>query len=371
MWWAGVQHGDFQIVTAKSIWDTLVRPALDYGSEIIQYSAKNLQALESEQCFAAALILGVSTKSTHAALRSEIGWHTMKSRFDEAKLRYWWKLVNMNGERLTKQIYNMDRKAVLNKRAWDRSWCSNIRRILLDYGFDYSFWLEEKCKDYSKTEWESLVSEMVNGNDEGVCFYEIKSKPKLRSFKMIKHEYGIEDFMKISGHKKGKTLCLALRNGNNDLRIEMGRRWNERPEERVCRCCESGLTEDEMHFVNGCECYTASTNNYKANVLTTLEKYQVISLFDENIPLRWFEFMVGDLSSLPSHYHLGGEKGGCALELFKLSLSYLEEIEALRCDYLELIGFDQKGLPLNQMQTEDTDSSSLGSIVYYTIFFGT
>ena len=60
-----------------------------------------------------------------------------------------------------------------------------------------------------------------------------------------------------------------------------------------------------------------------------------------------------------------------ALEVFKLSLSYLEEIEALRCDYLELIGFDQKGLPLNQMQTEDTDSSSLGSIVYYTIFFGT
>ena len=99
-----------------------------------------------------------------------------------------------------------------------------------------------------------------------------------------------------------------------------------------------------MHFVNECSCYTSEMAGYKRNVLITLEKFQVMSYFDETDPQSWFEIMMGDLSSLPSHYHLGGENEGCALELYRLSLGYLEEIETLRNTKLESLGLDRKGL---------------------------
>ena len=365
LWWAGVKHGGFKVETSKHIWDTMIRPGMEYGSEVFQLSKADLQLLESEQCHAAASILGVSTSTTHAALRAEIGWHSLKARFDQVKLRYWRNLVTMEGTRLTNHMYKIDREAVLNDRGWGRSWCGNIRSILSEYGFDDSFWESERCKNFSQGEWKSLVAEHVSYTDESSCFDDIDSMPKLRSFKMVKHKFGIEDFMKIPGFRKGKAMCLALRNGTNNLRIDIGRRRGETPDERVCYCCSKGKTENEYHFTTQCDFGTDTSllSAYKILVMDVLNKYKVISLFDGTNDQMWFQFILGDLSILPPVYHMGGLDGGCARELYILSLQHIEQLFILRNAKLESLGLDERGISFIEPESNSSNIFNMYNLI--------
>ena len=231
----------------------------------------------------------------------------------------------------------------------------------------------------SRIEWKKLVAEHIMKFDEEACFKAIKSSDKLRTFKSLKHIYGIEDFMKIPGYKKGKAICLALRSGTNSLRIDIGRRFNEAIGERICRCCNVE-TEDELHFTTRCACdeLVKLTAAYKVLVIRILEKYKVKSFFDGMDDQMWCSLTLGDLSILPQIYHLGGERQGCAIEIYNLSLGHLEKLYSTRNAKLESIGLDERGIVCEEPQ--DTVSSTelrkriseaLSSIGPWSKWFGT
>ena len=81
---------------------------------------------------------------------------------------------------------------------------------------------------------------------------DILSKPKLRTYVTFKSVLQTEEYLRnnISRHKR--SLLAQLRLGILPLEIEVGRFRNIPVENRLCKCCDNNVVENEFHFV--CEC---------------------------------------------------------------------------------------------------------------------
>ena len=67
---------------------SVVRPSLDYGSEIWDCNKSQAGALESILLWGAKKILGCSSKTCNEAVWGDMGLETLKSRRDRAKLKW-------------------------------------------------------------------------------------------------------------------------------------------------------------------------------------------------------------------------------------------------------------------------------------------
>ena len=81
----------------------------------------------------------------------------------------------------------------------------------------------------------------------------------MRTYKLFKQNFGIEPYLEqLSDRDLRKCLC-SFRISTHRLRIERGRYYREKPEERLCNSCNK--IENEMHFL--CECYKYDTLRMK------------------------------------------------------------------------------------------------------------
>ena len=81
-------------------------------------------------------------------------------------------------------------------------------------------------------------------------------KPKLRTYKLIKINFGIEKYLSLVTKKKYRNAITRFRASSHTLEIERGRWTNPTTpaENRLCPCCN--LVEDETHFMFHCTLYT-------------------------------------------------------------------------------------------------------------------
>ena len=77
---------------------------------------------------------------------------------------------------------------------------------------------------------------------------------KLRTYKLFKRNHGREQYLKIMNCNHRRSLA-KLRTSTHSLEIEMGRRRNIPSENRLCRQCNLGKVEDELHLVVECPLY--------------------------------------------------------------------------------------------------------------------
>ena len=84
---------------------------------------------------------------------------------------------------------------------------------------------------------------------------DILSKPKLRTYVTFKSVLQTEEYLRnnISRHKR--SLLAQLRLGILPLEIEVGRFRNIPVENRLCKCCDNNVVENEFHFVSECVRY--------------------------------------------------------------------------------------------------------------------
>ena len=70
---------------------------------------------------------------------------------------------------------------------------------------------------------------------------------KLRTYKLLKEEIGMETYLTIVNNTKNRTTLTKFRLSNHTLMIEKGRHQNIDKNHRFCPCCPTRI-EDEMHF---------------------------------------------------------------------------------------------------------------------------
>ena len=254
-WGMGIHVGGLSSKAAINAWKALIRPVMEYGAEVIQYSQNmsgRWKEAEGIQMQMGRRILGCRSKTTNAAVRGELGWQTLKARRDMLRMTYWGKLVSMSRKRWTRRIYDESRRRY--EENGKTSWCTYTHHILKEYGLEDA-WVKGTTGMMMK-EWKVRVSTAIKSYEAKKWTEEIEQKPKLRTYKVLKKSLEEEEYVMKNRISEGRRLMTDMRSGTNGLRIETGRHYDFKipVQERTCWCCGDGV-EDEKHFVVQCQHY--------------------------------------------------------------------------------------------------------------------
>ena len=83
---------------------SVLRPSLEYGSEVWEGNKSQAASLESIMLGGAKRVLGCSSKSSNEAILGDMGLEFLQGRRDKRKLSWWYKIVSMPLSRYPKQL---------------------------------------------------------------------------------------------------------------------------------------------------------------------------------------------------------------------------------------------------------------------------
>jgi hypothetical protein len=245
-----------------NIWESLARPTIEYGSEILFTEA--FKQAETCQHYFGKRLLELKQSTCNSYIRGELGLWRMKTRRNMLALRYYKRLHQMDDSRLPKQMLLLQKRYVLmNNNNNDNNNNNNVNAVR------YKLWYE--CikdvmdelvideKDVDREEWNTICYRKLEKKEREDWLEEL-NKEKLQVYRKFKQDVEIETFLLISENRKGMLLMVKLRSGSHFLRIETGRyeiKNKKRLErhERLCLCCDMGKVEDEYHFLFECVLY--------------------------------------------------------------------------------------------------------------------
>lgn len=214
---------------------------LDYCSAV--WGFKKFVKSEAVQNRAIRFFLGVHKFAPLSAINGDVGWDRCNTRWHFEMLRYWNRLIKLDPNRLTKHIFKWDYDLRLN------NWSAEIHTILQSIDccniFDS---VEEIDLNLARGKLQELQSEQWRK--------EIENKPKLRTYKIFKQEFGKENFLGLNLERSERSFLAKFRCGILPLRIESGRYKGEEVEQRLCQVCQNDEVEDEKHFLFSCEAYS-------------------------------------------------------------------------------------------------------------------
>ena len=95
---------DINLSARRLLLLAVVRPTLEYGSEMWEANKTQAAASESVMLGGAKRILGCSSKTCNEAVRGDMGLDTLQGRRDKNKLKWFYKLATLPGNRYPKKL---------------------------------------------------------------------------------------------------------------------------------------------------------------------------------------------------------------------------------------------------------------------------
>ena len=255
VWAMGMRGGELPPSACCTVWNALVRPVLEYGAVI--WGDVKWEEAEAVQREMGKMILRCSSKMANEVVLGELGWWSLKARRDLLRLKFWGKIVSrMSSSRLVKHVYVESRKRY--EAGKSSKWCKYTHELLKELGMN-DVWQQGTITCNMAT-WDKELREKIHAREEKEWLARMQTKPKLRTYRTIKHKLEFEPYLNHDNTYARETMT-RLRGGTNELRIETGRYPNTNrdrrldEEERRCMLCVSGEVEDERHFVLSCCIY--------------------------------------------------------------------------------------------------------------------
>jgi hypothetical protein len=227
------------------IFDSKVLSILLYSSEIWGY--QRLESIEKVHLLACKRYLGVPLKTPNKMVYSELGRFPLFINSSVRCLKYWFRLLQMDPQRLPKQAYMM---MLLQDQNGKRCWATEVRELLSRTGFHF-VWLSQSIQDMSRflcifkqrlfdmflQEWTSTVR-----NKERYLLYSIVKDDFARAAYI--HDINIYCF---------RVALTQIRLGVLPINNNMNR-YGDNPRASMCPFCNN-LIEDEKHFLFYCPLY--------------------------------------------------------------------------------------------------------------------
>ena len=241
---------------AIQLFDSLVLPILEYGSEIWMCN-KEITELESVVLFYLKLILGVKGNTSNLAVRGEFGKYPLLLRQKIKALNYWNKIIHLPNTSLVKKVYIC--LCDLNSSGY-KTWASTIEDILNEAKLGL-LWNKQLCN--------SLIIKCISNQlyrdykRNWLCeINDVTKNPKLRTYCIFKQTFNFEPYL-IKDFKIRKMLS-RFRLSNHVLEIEKGRHCKPKLpiQERTCKLCNNNTVEDEQHFICVCPAYQILRQEY-------------------------------------------------------------------------------------------------------------
>ena len=118
-----LSNRDINLTARRLLLLSVVRPTLEYGSEVWEGNKAQAGSLESVLLGGAKRILGCS-RTSNEAVRGDMGLDTLQGRRDKAKLKWWYILAVMPehryASRLFKETWDVKPRRGRQRKCWDR-----------------------------------------------------------------------------------------------------------------------------------------------------------------------------------------------------------------------------------------------------------
>ena len=261
-----ISNRDINLSARRLLLLSVIRPSLEYGSEVWESNKGQTNALESVVLGGAKKILGCSSKTCNEAVRGDMGLETLKSRRDKAKLKWWYKLATMPQDRYPKQLFSQEWNVKPRRGRQRKTWGKVIDDIFLSLSLDKCEWLEDiEREDSSLAAFMSCVEECISERECRKFEEGLNNKVKLAMYKTFgknvefkKYLHGVSD--------AGTRLLFQFRSGTHGLNEELGR---HRGREGKLECALCGAEcESVVHVLWECSAYSSS----RASFLLKLEE---------------------------------------------------------------------------------------------------
>ena len=230
----------------SKLYETCVQSILNYGAEIWGYSSETKTTIVQNR--AMRVFLGVNKRAPNIGMLGDLGWIPHCNAKHICLLRYWNKLINLADDRLTKRVFNTD---YLGKGKW----CKSVKKILTDLNLLHVYDTQTTCDlSYCKNE--------LFCNFEKKWFKEASKKPKLRTYCTYKNKLEPEKYVTTNLVPHERSILAQFRLGTLPLELELGRFANLKIEDRICKLCNDGSIEDEIHFLFTCKTYARERKDF-------------------------------------------------------------------------------------------------------------
>ena len=121
------------------------------------------------------------------------------------------------------------------------------------------------------------LQERMKENQNDKWKEDIPSKAKLRVYRTLKENYGVEEYVAMNLDRGDRSFLAQFRMGILPIRVETGRFKQEKLEERICVLCDSGSIEDETRFLLKCNRYNDQREYLLRNAMVSEDNWHVLS----------------------------------------------------------------------------------------------
>ena len=192
-------------------------------------------------------VLFVHKKTSNDIVYGELGVYPIDVNINCRMLNYWVRLITGRNSKLSYIMYcclwQLDEQGL-----YSSPWLIHIRNICNNCDMSGVWnsqtvvnptWFKKAVERRLKDHWITLGS--ANLVSKSIC----------SSYKIYKHVFGLEDYLKLN--KVNRISLTRLRSNNNKLPLTVGRYNNIRREDRFCGKCNANVIGDEYHVLLMCD----------------------------------------------------------------------------------------------------------------------
>ncbi|XP_053395382.1 uncharacterized protein LOC123523921 isoform X1 [Mercenaria mercenaria] len=138
-----VKYPGMPIKSQLELFDKLILPILNYGSEI--WGLNESMVLERVHLSFCKRLLGVKIQTQNNFIYGELGRTSLLTRRAMGVIKYWLKIIQMKNEKYVKVVYDLMCRQ-LEVKPNSNSWAKSVKNLLQSLGF-YDVWLFQEVGD--------------------------------------------------------------------------------------------------------------------------------------------------------------------------------------------------------------------------------
>ena len=227
------------------IFDAKIQSILMYSSEI--WGNQRLDQIEKVHLLACKRYLGVPLKTPNKLVYSELGRFPLHINSTVKTLKYWFRLLQMDDNRLSKQAYLM---LVSLDEKGKKCWVSGIREVLCKAGF-MQVWINQGV-DNTKVFLSHFKQRLVD-----IYLQEwmssVRGKERYDLYRSVQTDFGDINYFKCVTIYCLRVALTQIRLGVLPIRINT-ERFSQNPDAKFCLFCKN-VDENEHHFIFVCPLY--------------------------------------------------------------------------------------------------------------------
>ena len=288
-----IRSDELNVHLFLKLFDSLVKPVLLYGAEIWgshTNSEKSVINKFTNKFYRT--LLGVPRNSSNAGTHAELGRIPIQINVQQSMLKYWFRIISLPHSRLASHCY----WTIVSSKTENDPWLNSIKNIIHSSG-QYYLWDDQKSlasKDRAALRMcESYVARTLQDISLQQSFEKISKETKLYLLNNCKNQNKRSNYLNLLASRNKRSLFSKLRLGTLALEVETNRKYNIPRAERYCKICNTGMVENEIHFIFNCpllsncrEPFINSLSENKAFTQMSQESKIKYLFFNEHLSVR-------------------------------------------------------------------------------------